>query len=405
MSPIQRSNPRRYGLAVTAALIVMGLASCSSHKASSSATTTAQSAGSCTVASRPVPLAIAVGDRSNVPVPAYPSELASLLEATANAGKQIAVVRVDGQPKVFLPPPFRTTAQNPSARGRAVDNYLSSIINPYLELSGNLVAKVPQADLLTALTLAASATSPNGNIVLIDSGLQTVAPLDYPQPGLLMSPPGDVVSFLRHEHLLPDLRGRHVLLVGFGYTAAPQPSLNEAQRDNLIGQWQAIIKAGGGCSQVDTLANTSAERPGLPAVSVVIPPKTPPFSNCGTFVLSDAGSVGFIVGTSKFRDPPAAKATLRTLAAKLKQGTEHITLIGSTSSEGGDAINNPLSLHRAQAVKQVLFSLGIAADRITTIGEGSHWAGRKPDIGPGGVLLPGPAEEDREVIVQLPKCK
>jgi hypothetical protein len=26
------------------------------------------------------------------------------------------------------------------------------------------------------------------------------------------------------------------------------------------------------------------------------------------------------------------------------------------------------------------------------------------DIGPGGELLPGPAEQDREVIVQLPSC-
>jgi outer membrane protein OmpA-like peptidoglycan-associated protein len=79
-------------------------------------------------------------------------------------------------------------------------------------------------------------------------------------------------------------------------------------------------------------------------------------------------------------------------------------LIGSTSSEGGDALNNPLSLARAKAVKSVLVSMGIPGSRITTTGDGSHWPGRVNDIGPGGVLLPGPAEQDREVIVQLPQC-
>jgi hypothetical protein len=48
--------------------------------------------------------------------------------------------------------------------------------------------------------------------------------------------------------------------------------------------------------------------------------------------------------------------------------------------------------------------MGIAASRITTIGDGSHWPGRVADIGPNGQLLPAQAEQDREVIVQLPRC-
>jgi outer membrane protein OmpA-like peptidoglycan-associated protein len=166
----------------------------------------------------------------------------------------------------------------------------------------------------------------------------------------------------------------------------------------------AIVKAGGGCVTVNTLPNTAAEIPGLPPVGVVTPPATPAFRNCGTIALQDAGSVGFIVGTANFRDPSAAQATLQELADTLKQGTETIMLIGSTSSEGGDALNNPLSLARAKAVKSVLVSMGIPGSRITTTGDGSHWPGRVNDIGPGGVLLPGPAEQDREVIVQLPQC-
>ncbi len=341
--------------------------------------------------------------RSNVPTPRYPAPTTSLLETTANDQQQISLIRIDGQPKIFTPPTFSTTAQNSLARSREVNNYLNTYISPILR--DEMDAQVPQADLLTALSLAAAATGPNGNIILIDSGLQTVAPLAYQQGDLLMAQPSDIVAFLRQEKLLPDLKGRHVLLSGFGYTASPQPPLTIAQRANVINQWEAIIKAGGGCVTADNAPNTAPETPGLPIVSVVTPPATPAFNNCGTIVLSDSGTVGFVVGTATFRDPSAAQATLQQLADKLKQGSEHITLIGSTSSEGGDAVNYPLSRQRAEAVKSVLVSMGIPASRITTVGDGSHWPGRVNDIGPGGVLLPGPAEQNRVVIVELPKCK
>jgi hypothetical protein len=61
-------------------------------------------------------------------------------------------------------------------------------------------------------------------------------------------------------------------------------------------------------------------------------------------VLSNDGSVGFNDGDASFRDPTAARSTLSKLAVVLKRGTEAITLIGSTSAEGGDAINYPLSM-------------------------------------------------------------
>jgi OmpA-OmpF porin, OOP family len=390
-------RPRLAFVALTAVATVTGLAGCgSSPPAAPSAL-----AGTC-LTNQAAPLALAVGVRSNVPTTHFPAAVSTLLEATANDEQQISLVRIDGQPKIFTPPLFSTTDQNGAARSRDVNNYINSQIIPILH--SQVHAQVPQADVLTALNLAAAATGPDGNIVIIDSGLQTVAPLEYQQVGLLMAPPADLVTYLRQKGLIPNLKGRHVLLSGFGYTASPQATLNQPERNNVIAQWEAIIQAGGGCVTADSGPNTAAAVAGLPAVSLVPPPATPVFNNCGTIKLSDAGSVGFIVGTANFRDPSAAQATLQQLANTLKQGSEHITLIGSTSSEGGDAINNPLSGNRADAVQSVLVSTGIAASRITATGEGSHWPGRVVDIGPGGVLLPAQAEQDREVIVQLPKC-
>jgi len=226
------------------------------------------------------------------------------------------------------------------------------------------------------------------------------------QADLGSGPDGDatLVAFLRKQNLIPDLKGRHVLLSGFGYTAPPQPVLNEAQRDSIISQWEAIVQAGGGCASVDPTGNTAAAVPGLPAVAVAKPPPPVVFSNCGTIVLSDAGSVGFVRGKATFRDPSSAQATLRQLGSKLKQGSEHITIIGSTSSEGGDTVNDPLSRQRAGAVAGILTSMGIPSSRMTTVGDGSHWPGRVNDTGPGGVLLPAQAEQNRVVVVQLPRC-
>jgi OmpA-OmpF porin, OOP family len=349
------------------------------------------------------PLALVIGERSNVPDPNLPTNATNqLLGAAANGGQQISVIEIDGRPRISTWTPFSSSAGNPSARNQDLDTYLSENYAPVE--AGKFHAQVAQANVLAALDMAAEAAGPNGNIIVVDSGLQTVAPLNYQNSNLLMSPPSDVVTSLRQQNLLPDLSGRHVLLDGFGYTALPQPRLDEAERNNLVSQWEAIVTAGGGCVTVDTLPTTAPEMSGLPPVSIVRPPQPLSFRGCGTTALEDAGSVGFVVGTAIFRNPSEAEATLAQLAAKLKQGTEPVTLIGSTSTEGGDAINNPLSVKRAEAVKQVLVSDGISDGRISTVGDGSHYPGRVPDIGPGGILLPGPAEQDREVIVQLPPC-
>jgi outer membrane protein OmpA-like peptidoglycan-associated protein len=359
-------------------------------------------AGTC-LSGGAAPLTIVVGARSNVPGTQFPPSLPTLIETAANDQEPITLIRIDGKPKVFPVARFTTDAKNSESRSDAVNGYVTGV--EALVDGPDMHAVVPQADVLTALSFAAAATPSNGNIIVIDSGLQTVGPLDYQVAGMLMSPPSDVVTFLRGKRLIPALTGRHVLLSGFGYTAAPQAALDQPERNNVAAQWAAIVTAGGACVTVDQSPNTSQEKPGLPAVATVPLPAPPAFKNCGTTVLSDAGSVGFNDGQASFRDPSEAKDALSRLATLLKQGTEQVTLIGSTSSEGGDAVNDPLSVNRAAAVKAVLVSLGVPGARIAVVGDGSHYPGRVPDLGPGQQLLLPQAEQDREVIVQLPHCQ
>lgn len=49
-----------------------------------------------------------------------------------------------------------------------------------------------------------------------------------------------------------------------------------------------------------------------------------------------------------------------------------VTVIGHTDNTGSDAINDPLSLNRAEAVRNYLTARGLPAERVNVQGRGSH---------------------------------
>ena len=52
--------------------------------------------------------------------------------------------------------------------------------------------------------------------------------------------------------------------------------------------------------------------------------------------------------------------------------TMRVRIVGHTDSTGSDAINDPLSLDRAQSVRDYLVGRGVAASRIETLGRGKR---------------------------------
>lgn len=67
------------------------------------------------------------------------------------------------------------------------------------------------------------------------------------------------------------------------------------------------------------------------------------------------------------------KSILDTFAAGLaKNPASIVTIVGHTDSSGSDAVNNPLSLKRANSVRDYVVSKGIASDRFLTEGHGSR---------------------------------
>ncbi|XXQ67851.1 OmpA family protein [Neisseriaceae bacterium B1] len=77
--------------------------------------------------------------------------------------------------------------------------------------------------------------------------------------------------------------------------------------------------------------------------------------------------------TGSYALSPNAQSSLANAAQTLATYNETtITVVGHTDSTGSDAINNPLSQNRAQAVANYLNQRGVAANRMSVSGQGSR---------------------------------
>lgn len=81
--------------------------------------------------------------------------------------------------------------------------------------------------------------------------------------------------------------------------------------------------------------------------------------------------VGFDTGRSAVT--PNFAPILAQFATSLNQNpVTTVTIIGHTDTTGSDAINNPLSIDRADSTRDYLVSRGVARNRIATDGRGSR---------------------------------
>jgi outer membrane protein OmpA-like peptidoglycan-associated protein len=81
--------------------------------------------------------------------------------------------------------------------------------------------------------------------------------------------------------------------------------------------------------------------------------------------------ISFDVGRADVK--PNFRSILDTFAKGLVSNpNSNITIIGHTDSSGTDAINNPLSLNRAASVRDYLTTRGVALNRFSIDGRGSH---------------------------------
>jgi outer membrane protein OmpA-like peptidoglycan-associated protein len=77
--------------------------------------------------------------------------------------------------------------------------------------------------------------------------------------------------------------------------------------------------------------------------------------------------------TGRYDIKPNMRPVLDRLASSLNQHPiTTVTIIGHTDSTGSDAVNNPLSINRAAAVRDYLAARGVSTNRIAIDGYGSR---------------------------------
>ncbi len=352
-------------------------------------------------------LALAIGARANQPAPVLPGEVQTLLRKVSYGGGKVTVVRVDGDPKSVGDATFRSSAQNEIKWTSDLQNFeqsLSTIIS-------DLRAAKAEANPLEGIALASAAAGAGGTVVLLDSGLQTLPPLDFRRAGMIDSDPKELVDFLQTHKQLPKMEGQALVLAGIGNVAEPQQSLDTARRANLLEIWREIgTRAGARC--VGALPNLVRGEglTGVPAVGTVAIPAPPvPPTGCVPSVLPDAGSVKFRPDSSQFVDEAEAAKTLRTYTDRIVSQKLTVKLTGTTSSAGfgGKQTEGKLKLsrERAEAVRRVLVAQGVPEGDVTAAGAGMEFPGFVKDRDSNNVLVPELAARNRTVIVEFAGCK
>jgi outer membrane protein OmpA-like peptidoglycan-associated protein len=343
----------------------------------------------------PGALAVIVGAHSNMVAPSLLDTVKTEIDTAAGLGSPATVIVDDGSPTVSTSVSLK--AANPV--------YQQDQVNQLKNLIDKTRADTPEVDLLAAISLAArSVTDTVGpkTIVVIDSGLQTTGALRFQdQDGALLNAnPDEVVDLLRRTHQLPTLTGIRVIFTGLGDTAAPQQPLPAPARAALVALWTKIVESAGGKAEIKHAPLPSTRTlDELPPVTIV-PVAAQSIGPLPSVTVLRDGTVGFIPDQDVFRDPDQARAALAEYARAIKNGKKAL-LTGTTASAGTPEYRLQLSQKRANAVRDLLVSLGAPADRISTRGLGSDFSGYVPDHDQQGNLDPIPAAQNRQVIIEL----
>jgi outer membrane protein OmpA-like peptidoglycan-associated protein len=353
--------------------------------------------GGSTVSSAPGALAVIVGAHANMVAPSVLDTIQTEIDTAAGLGSPATVIVDDGSPTASAPLSLKPVNDNPLYRQDQV-NQLKNLID-------QTRADNPEVDLLAAISLAArSVTEAVGpkTIVVIDSGLQTTGALRFQdQDGALLNAnPDEVVELLRRTQQLPNLTGMRVIFTGLGDTAAPQQPLPAPARAVLVALWTKIVESAGGKAEVKQAPLPSTRTmDGLPPVTIV-PVAAKSIGPLPSITVLRDGTIGFVPDQAVFRDPGQARAVLADYAREITNGRRAL-LTGTTASAGTSEYRLRLSQERANAVRDLLVSLGAPADRISTRGLGSDFPGYVPDHDPQGNLDPVPAARNRQVIIEL----
>jgi outer membrane protein OmpA-like peptidoglycan-associated protein len=223
-------------------------------------------------------------------------------------------------------------------------------------------------------------------------------------PGVVAATPAEVARQLRSSDDLPDLRGSTIVLVGIGYTTAPQQPLSAKWRGNVTKIWTAVARSAGARVQVIPQPGQGPSiRTSEPVRSVPVP-VTPQVTlrRHATIKFTGESAIRFVPNSQVFADPAAAIRALIPIARWLTASSSRRSQLEGTTADV-DSLAAQIRLSRLQAdhVRDELIRLGVARTQLTTTGVGSRFPQFIRDRNAAGTLLAGPATLNRSVRITL----
>jgi outer membrane protein OmpA-like peptidoglycan-associated protein len=352
-------------------------------------------------------LVIVVSGTGNEPLPALSRRGEREVLAAARGDGHLTLIRAHGQGRAggqgdaeLLKDEDLTVRRRNGARendAQARERGVAQRVKEVSALVGSVTAGAPGNDLLAGLE-AAGRVPGRATVLVVGSGLQTVAPLDFRVLGWSFDP-NRVVRDLAARRLLPRLTEKRVVFAGLGQVAgARQPALSRPDRRKLSELWCAIVSAAGGACEVDDeLTVTAPPRARLPVPVVPITTMTTTRTPRGTQYAIPAR---LLFSRDSAALQPYADDVLRPIANRVRPGVI-VDITGHTASWGPVPGRYALSKDRARAVADRLQVLGVPRTAIGRVeGVGSDHL-TVPDLDASGRLIERAAERNRVVDLVL----
>lgn len=357
-----------------------------------------------------VDLAIVIGYHANAPTPALQSSTVSeaIMNSTVTYGSVCVVVN-DGAPYVVADYDISAPQKNLSASKQ--NEIAQAQASQIVSVLTNARASTPEVDTLSAITLAARSLEDSQGtkyILVIDSGLSTCGYIDFTQ-NLLRADSQTIIEYLESSQALPSLDDISVVWVGLGDVAGAQDHLTPSNLETLESIWGEVLYAAGANS-----VEFASDLPGsLPADTQELPYVTPveivqdmpividvSTINFNAPLILDEEKILFLPDTATFADYDVAIETLQPIAEYMMSSPDfRLLLAGTTATAGSNESCKTFSKTRADAVKDLLISMGINEEQIAgTVGLGYDHKYHIPDIGADGHLNSN-APANRSVIL------
>lgn len=330
-----------------------------------------------------VHLAVIIGAHANAPRANTSLIYDAVLDACGRSGSTISLIVNDGAPYASVADIPETKAGLSSEKCRSIAEERARQI---LELADQMLARTEESDLLSAAALAArhlqAEEGGRKELIILDSGLTTVLPLDFTETPLESIRTEQVLDVLEGQEAIPDLEGiQRVCFYNIGDVAQPQSRITEGDRRILTEIWNGIFTRAGAAEvefKTDLPLSSCYAKEEVPEVSVM-----PVVERASALIWEEADlgeldavtfgeeSIAFLPDTDELVDRETAKEVLEGAARYMAEHPGfHAMLVGTTAKTGDPGSCVSLSQKRAEAVRDLLIEKGIDGTRLETAGTG-----------------------------------